>query len=166
MPLSTGIEALRRGDPADEDNVVLSLKYQAPPQDLIPVDTGLEVVSINTEEMEVDFVEQNVDNDEEELFGIDDVDAFVKIVVKKTVDDLFEDISDKVDMDLAEKVDCKVKADMYFRLEAIMDNMDDLIQTVRDPLRLIGDTVKDSSKSFVKKLNQILVKNHNCSKII
>ncbi|GAB2285923.1 hypothetical protein Dimus_020355 [Dionaea muscipula] len=105
MPLSLKIEALRRGDADDEDNVVLSLKYQAPQQDLIYVNANLEVACENDAEMEVKVVDQNhsVVDDDTELSGIDDVEAFIKITIEKTVDDIFENISEKVDMDLAEE---------------------------------------------------------------
>ncbi|GAB2288166.1 hypothetical protein Dimus_022508 [Dionaea muscipula] len=98
MPLSSRIKAFRRGYAVDEDDVVLSLKYQAPQQGLINVDADLEVVCANTAEMEVDTV------DDDELFGIDDVDAFFEIAVQKNVDNIFEDIFEKVDMDLAKEV--------------------------------------------------------------
>ncbi|GAB2288167.1 hypothetical protein Dimus_022509 [Dionaea muscipula] len=53
MPPSSRIKAFRRGYAVDEDDVVLSLKYQAPQQGLINVDADLEVVCANTAEMEV-----------------------------------------------------------------------------------------------------------------
>ncbi|GAB2294407.1 hypothetical protein Dimus_028615, partial [Dionaea muscipula] len=113
MLLSSRIEALRRGDTVDEDDVVLSLKYQVPQQDLIKVDAGLEVVGVNTAEMEVEIVNQNLSavDEDEKLFGIDDVDAFIDIVVKKIVGDIFEDIANNVDMDLAEEVVKEIEGD-------------------------------------------------------
>ncbi|GAB2283518.1 hypothetical protein Dimus_018025 [Dionaea muscipula] len=64
------------------------------------------VACVNDDEMKVKVVEQNISplNEEDQLFGIDDVDAFIDIVVKKTINDIFEDISDKVNMDLAKEV--------------------------------------------------------------
>ncbi|GAB2294647.1 hypothetical protein Dimus_028843 [Dionaea muscipula] len=107
MPLSSKIEALRRGDAFDkEDDVVLSIKYQVPSQGLVTFDTDLEIVGENPAEMEVEVADNSllVISDDGELYGIDDVDACIDIVVEKTVSDIFEDISDKVDMDLAEEV--------------------------------------------------------------
>ncbi|GAB2290646.1 hypothetical protein Dimus_024924 [Dionaea muscipula] len=52
-------------------------------------------------------MEVNIDddgNEDEELFGIVDVDAFIKIAIEKTFDDICKAISDKVNMDLAEEV--------------------------------------------------------------
>ncbi|GAB2284248.1 hypothetical protein Dimus_018714 [Dionaea muscipula] len=91
IPLSSEIEVLRRGNANDDDNVVLSLKYQATPQELILVDTEMEVDGVNSEEIEVEVFDQNlsaIDN-EEELYGIDDVNAYIDIVVEKTFDDIF-----------------------------------------------------------------------------
>ncbi|GAB2283255.1 hypothetical protein Dimus_017777, partial [Dionaea muscipula] len=80
-----------RGDAVNDDDVPLSLKYQVPPQALIHVGTDLEVVDMTTAEREVEIVDENpssIDEDEE-LFGIDDVDAFIEITIEKTVDDIF-----------------------------------------------------------------------------
>ncbi|GAB2292309.1 hypothetical protein Dimus_026557 [Dionaea muscipula] len=56
--------------------------------------------------MEVEIVDQNLSavDEEAELFGIDDVDTFIEITIEKVIDDVFYDISHKVDMDLAEQV--------------------------------------------------------------
>ncbi|GAB2285519.1 hypothetical protein Dimus_019968 [Dionaea muscipula] len=76
IPLSSGIEVLRRGNADDDDNVFLNSS-----------NNSLVVVG-----------------DDEELYGIDDVEAYIEIAVEKVVDDIFEGISDKVDMDMAEEV--------------------------------------------------------------
>ncbi|GAB2294755.1 hypothetical protein Dimus_028949 [Dionaea muscipula] len=91
MSLSTGFEALRREEVVDDDDVSLCLKYQTTPQELITVDANLEIASVNADEMEVEIVEQNIStlDDEEELFGIDDVEALIEIEIKKTFDDIF-----------------------------------------------------------------------------
>ncbi|GAB2266495.1 hypothetical protein Dimus_001498, partial [Dionaea muscipula] len=65
--------------------------------------------------MEVEaIIDQNPSamDDDAELFGIDDVDAFIEITVKKIVYDVFEDISEKVDMGLAEEVVKEIESDV------------------------------------------------------
>ncbi|GAB2296377.1 hypothetical protein Dimus_030498, partial [Dionaea muscipula] len=76
---------------------------QVPPQDLINANADLEIVGEGPDVMEVNTDDQNVDEDEE-LFGIDDVDAFIDLAVEKTFDDIFEGIADKVGMNLVEVV--------------------------------------------------------------
>ncbi|GAB2290257.1 hypothetical protein Dimus_024539 [Dionaea muscipula] len=51
LPLSSRIEALRRGNATDEDNVVLSQMYPASQQGLNPVEVDLEVVGVHDGEM-------------------------------------------------------------------------------------------------------------------
>ncbi|GAB2268296.1 hypothetical protein Dimus_003269, partial [Dionaea muscipula] len=119
IPLSSSVEALRKGDTVDDDNVPLSQKYHAPPQILISVDTNLEVAGAFTEEMEVEIVGSNpaemevevevednsllVVGDDGEMYGIDDVDALIDFVIEKTVDDILEDTNDKIDMEMAKE---------------------------------------------------------------
>ncbi|GAB2295991.1 hypothetical protein Dimus_030136, partial [Dionaea muscipula] len=93
------------------NNVVLSSRYQAPPQGLDTIDTDLEIVGENRAEMEVevDYNSLVVVGDDGELYGIDDVESYIEIVVKKVVDDIFKGISDKVDMDMVEEVVKKLK---------------------------------------------------------
>ncbi|GAB2275659.1 hypothetical protein Dimus_010415 [Dionaea muscipula] len=104
--------------------------------------------------MEVEIVEQNIStlDNEEELFGIDYVDAFIDIVVEKTVGDIFKDIADKVDMDLAEKVVRELeKADKEKSLLLSLKPTEE------------GEKLKDS---VIKKLNCLSTENHNHSNII
>ncbi|GAB2279006.1 hypothetical protein Dimus_013672 [Dionaea muscipula] len=81
MPLSLRIEALRSGNEDDE-------------------------VAVNDVEMEVEVDDNSllVVGDDGELDGIDDVDAYIDIAVEKTFCDIFEGISDKVDMEMTEEV--------------------------------------------------------------
>ncbi|GAB2301284.1 hypothetical protein Dimus_035317, partial [Dionaea muscipula] len=64
------------------------------------VNADLKVDYVNDDVMEVEIAEKNIStlDDEEELFDIDDVDAFINI-----------DIAEKVDMDLAEEVAIEVE---------------------------------------------------------
>ncbi|GAB2268140.1 hypothetical protein Dimus_003119 [Dionaea muscipula] len=108
------MDAARRQDAVKKDDVLLNMQNKAPPQDFISVDADLEVVCVNTAEMEVDNFDQNpstIDEDAE-LFGIDIVDTFIKISIQKTVHEIFEDIADKVDMNLAEEVVKEIKGDV------------------------------------------------------
>ncbi|GAB2295970.1 hypothetical protein Dimus_030116, partial [Dionaea muscipula] len=95
IPLSSSVKTLRKGNEDDEDNVPLSLN-----------DTDLEVVGVHPAEVEVE-VEDNsllVVGEDGELYGIDDVDAYTDIVHEKNYNDIFKDISENVDMELAEEV--------------------------------------------------------------
>ncbi|GAB2265618.1 hypothetical protein Dimus_000658 [Dionaea muscipula] len=106
MPMSSRIEALRRSDDDDDDNVVLSMKYQTTLQELILVYSDLEVVGMNSAEMEVK-VEGNsllVVGDDGEVYGTDDADVLIDFVIETTVDNMLVNISDKVDMELAEEL--------------------------------------------------------------
>ncbi|GAB2268188.1 hypothetical protein Dimus_003166, partial [Dionaea muscipula] len=86
IPLSSGVEVLRRSnkDDDDDDNVPLSLKYQTTPQSLLPVDTDVEVLSVNPAEMEVEVEDNNllVVGDDGEMYGIDDMDVYIDFVIE------------------------------------------------------------------------------------
>ncbi|GAB2297541.1 hypothetical protein Dimus_031639, partial [Dionaea muscipula] len=106
IPLSSSVEVLRRRNEDDDSDVPLSLKYHTTPQSLIPVDDDLEVVGVNPAVMEVDVDDNSLIliGDDGELYGIDDVDALIDIVIENTVDKILEDTNDKVDMESAEEV--------------------------------------------------------------
>ncbi|GAB2281111.1 hypothetical protein Dimus_015719, partial [Dionaea muscipula] len=75
ITLSFGIEVLRENNEDDEDNVPLSLKYRTTPQDLISVDTDVEVVSVTPAPMDVEVGDNSVFvvSADGEVNGIDDV---------------------------------------------------------------------------------------------
>ncbi|GAB2283757.1 hypothetical protein Dimus_018249, partial [Dionaea muscipula] len=85
IPLSPGIEVLRRSNVDDEDNVPLSLKYHTTPQDLIPVDINVEVVGVSSAPMNVEVEDNSVliVGDDGEVYGIDDVTALVDSVIEE-----------------------------------------------------------------------------------
>ncbi|GAB2279028.1 hypothetical protein Dimus_013691, partial [Dionaea muscipula] len=102
MPLNSGIKVLRirHGD------VPLSLKYQTTTQDLIPVDNDVEIVGSNPIEMEVDVNDNSVliVGDNGEVYGIDDVIAFVDIAIEDAANKIFEDTADQIDIELIEEL--------------------------------------------------------------
>ncbi|GAB2299494.1 hypothetical protein Dimus_033561 [Dionaea muscipula] len=207
IPMSSNIEVLRKGNENDDDNVPLSLKYQTTPQSLIPNDTDVEIVGANPAEMEVEVEDDSLVliGDDGEPYGIDGVDALNDIVVENTVDNMLEDIFNKVDMELAEELvreledkeatekantaktktyktieeqssvmksllkhlefqgsqDKKIKADMYLRLRALVDNMENptdlctfTFKRKGGKLKLINDKTKEL---WIEKQKQVWV---------
>ncbi|GAB2283753.1 hypothetical protein Dimus_018245 [Dionaea muscipula] len=94
MPLNSRIKALRRSDVDGDDNVILIMMYQTTPQELIPVDSDLEVVGMNSAEMEVEVDDNSllVVGDDGEVYGINDADALIVLVIKTTVENMLENI--------------------------------------------------------------------------
>ncbi|GAB2285770.1 hypothetical protein Dimus_020207, partial [Dionaea muscipula] len=95
-----------RSNKEDEDNVPLSLKYHTTPQDLILVDTDVDVVGVTPALMDVEVEDNNVliVGDDREVYGINDVDALMDIVIENTTNKVFKDAYDKVDKKMVEEL--------------------------------------------------------------
>ncbi|GAB2275673.1 hypothetical protein Dimus_010429, partial [Dionaea muscipula] len=146
---------------AEDDDVPLNLKYQAPLQSLIPVDAEVEIVGVNPAEMKVDVNDNSLIliGEDGESYGIDDVDALIDIVIEDTTNKIFEDAYDKVDMELTEELVNELE-------EKEMDIVVKNLQTTVDSLRLIAPSLKTLTSSLLAKLTELSVENQSNNKVV
>ncbi|GAB2299250.1 hypothetical protein Dimus_033320, partial [Dionaea muscipula] len=122
VPLSSKTETFRNDKAVVDDDVLLSIKYQPTKHDLIPADADLEAVVMHDEDMEINTVEETPANLESkfednslvyfgadgESFGIDDVDAYMNLIIEDATNKILEETTDKVEMEYAEKLFCEL----------------------------------------------------------
>ncbi|GAB2294428.1 hypothetical protein Dimus_028636 [Dionaea muscipula] len=113
MAIRLKIEALRSNKEMNDDDVILSMKYQVTSQEVIPVEADLKVVGEH-DEMEEEVVEERLtdltskfeDNgnslvcfiaDGKESFGIDDVNAYMDMIIEDATNKILKEAADKVE---------------------------------------------------------------------
>ncbi|GAB2271444.1 hypothetical protein Dimus_006281, partial [Dionaea muscipula] len=91
MPLRSKNEALRSDKTVDDDDVLLSIKYQPSNQDLMPTVADVEAVADHNNDMEVEIVgekpaemESKFDDNSLEYFGVDGQSFAIEDVGKTT----------------------------------------------------------------------------------
>ncbi|GAB2290890.1 hypothetical protein Dimus_025154 [Dionaea muscipula] len=144
MLLSSKIEVLRSKEGIDDDDdVILSIKYQPSNQNLIPVAVDVETVAVHDDDIEVEVIgEKPVELESKfkdnslvyfgadgQSFRIEDVDTYMNFIIEDAANKILEEEIDKVEMEYVKQLVNEDTGDDVF-LTGSRDTDDDVVSRV------------------------------------